>query len=98
MPSVGQRERQTQNRVIALLRDNLGYAYLGDCTKREDNRNIERKLLRASLEKRGYPEQLIGRALFELEKAAGDASTSLYDRNHAVHNLLRYGVKVRPEA
>ena len=33
-----------------------------------------------------------------LGKAAGDTSKSLYDRNRAVYDLLRYGVKVRPEA
>ncbi len=98
MPPVGQRERQTQNRVIALFRDDLGYEYLGDWTKREDNRNVERELLRESLAKRGYPERQVSRAVFELEKAASDLSTSLYDRNHAVYNLLRYGVKVRAEA
>ena len=35
--------------------------------------------------------------LYELEKAAGDTSKSLYDRNRAVYDLLRYGVKVKPD-
>jgi predicted metal-dependent hydrolase len=43
-------------------------------------------------------EALIGRALYVLEKAAGDTSRSLYDRNRAVYELLRYGVKVKAEA
>ena len=32
-----------------------------------------------------------------LDKAAGDTSKSLYDRNRAVYELLRYGVKVKPD-
>lgn len=35
--------------------------------------------------------------MFALEKAAGDTSKSLYDRNRAVYDLLRYGVKVKPD-
>ena len=51
-----------------------------------------------SREKQGYDEELIKQALFhELEKAAGDTSKSLYDRNRAVYDLLRYGVKVSPD-
>jgi hypothetical protein len=44
---VGQPERATQNRVIALFRDELGYRYLGDWTHRPDNSNIEEGLLTA---------------------------------------------------
>jgi len=44
---VGQPERATQNRVIAQLRDELGYRYLGDWTDRPDNSNIEEGLLTA---------------------------------------------------
>jgi transposase InsO family protein len=44
---VGQPERATQNRVIALFRDELGYRTLGDWTDRPDNSNIEEGLLTA---------------------------------------------------
>jgi type I restriction enzyme R subunit len=44
---VGQPERATQNRVIALFRDELRYRYLGDWTDRPDNSNIEEGLLTA---------------------------------------------------
>ena len=37
MTAIGQPERATQNRVIALFRDELGYQYLGDWTDREGN-------------------------------------------------------------
>jgi len=52
-----------------------------------------RKFLR---EKQGYDDALITRALHLLDKAAGDTSKSLYDRNRAVYDMLRYAVKVKP--
>ncbi len=52
--SVGQPERHTQQCVIALFRDELGYRYLGDWTEREGNSNIEEGLLADWLRKRDY--------------------------------------------
>ena len=49
MPDIGQPERATQNRVIALFRDELNYRYLGDWTDRTGNSNIEEGLLTAWL-------------------------------------------------
>jgi type I restriction enzyme, R subunit len=97
MSTVGQIERKTQQRVVKLFRDTLKYDYLGNWEERENNRNIESDLLRAFLKKQRYDDTLITRALHQLEKAAGDTSKSLYDRNRAVYELLRYGVKVKPD-
>ena len=98
MSSVGQREILTQQRVIAFLRDALGYAYLGHWKDREGNGNIEQERLTDWLRRRGHDDKLINRALFELDKAAAlGGSRSLYDANREVHGLLRYGVKVKPE-
>jgi type I restriction enzyme R subunit len=97
MSTVGQIERATQDRVVKLLHDQLGYAYLGDWEERLDNSNIEEKYLRPFLERQGYSDTLIGRALRELNKVAGDQSKSLYGINKAVYGLLRYGVQVRPD-
>ena len=97
MSTVGQIEKRTQSRVVALFCDGLGYDYLGDWINR-DNRNIEPDLLRAWLQKQGVSEMLINRALYDFNKAATDTSKHLYDRNREVYNLLRYGVKVRPDA
>jgi type I restriction enzyme R subunit len=98
MSTVGQIEKKTQNRVVKLFRDTLKYDYLGNWEKREGNRNIEETFLRKFLrEKQRYDEALITRALHELGKVAGDTSKSLHDRNLAVYELLRYGVKVKPE-
>ena len=83
---------------MKLFRDTLNYDYLGDWTDREGNRNIEPELVRSFLKKQKYDEALITRALYLLDKAAGDTSKSLYDRNHAVYDLLRYGAKVKPDA
>ncbi len=41
MSRVGQRERETQRRVVALFGDQLGYRYFGDKSDDLDNRNIE---------------------------------------------------------
>jgi type I restriction enzyme, R subunit len=97
MTAVGQIEKKTQGRLVALLHDRLHYDYLGNWIDRADNRNIEPTYLGAWLAKRGIADGLIGRALHELQRVAGDSSKSLYDRNSAVYRLLRYGVKLKPE-
>ena len=97
MSTVGQIEKKTQQHVVKLFCEQLGYDYLGDWTEREGNSNLEPELLRAFLDERGHDEILIGRALHIFEKAAGDTSRSLYDRNKDVYEMLRYGVKVKPD-
>ncbi len=97
MSTVGQIERRTQARVVALFRERLCYDYLGDRTDL-DNRNIELTLLRNWLAKREVSDTLINRALHELNRVATDTSKHLYDRNKEVYDLLRYGVKVQPGA
>jgi len=97
MSSIGQTERATQNRVVALFRDRLHYDYLGDKTEL-DNLNIEPELLAAWLKKQKVSDTLIGRALHKLNNAVTDTGQHLYDRNKEVYDLLRYGVKVQPEA
>ena len=95
---VGKIERATQNRVVKLFRKRLGYTYLGNWKEREGNSNIEESYLRPFLERQGYSDALIKKALYELNKVAGDQTKSLYDRNKAVYGLLRYGVHVKPDA
>ena len=97
MPPVGPSERTTQDRVIELFRDRLNYTYLGNWKSRPGNASIEPGLLRAWLARQGIEDGLIKRALHQLDKAANDTSKNLYDRNRAVYELLRYGVKVKPE-
>jgi type I restriction enzyme, R subunit len=99
MSPVGQRERSTQNRIVNLFRDTLGYRYLGDWIDRADNRNIEEALLTGWLEDRGLEAQIVSRAIYKLKQAAAlGGSTTLYEANRDVYDLLRYGVKVKPGA
>ncbi len=98
MTPIGPSERVTQNRVIALFRDELGYRYLGDWTDREDNSNIEERLLTDHLAKSGYTSAQISRALYLLKTEADNHSRNLYGNNLAVYKLLRYGVPVKIEA
>ncbi len=70
--TVGQPERATQNRVIALFRDDLGYHYLGDWTDRDGNSNIEEGLLTAYLTRNAYtPEQISSADAWFLKRARG---------------------------
>ena len=95
MSTVGQVEKRTQARIVALFQERLGYDYLGNQID-GDNRNIDTKLLTAWLSKQGVSDSIIARALHELNRVATDTSKSIYDRNHEVYELLRYGVKVLP--
>ncbi|AJD52761.1 type I restriction-modification system restriction subunit [Thalassospira xiamenensis M-5 = DSM 17429] len=98
MSNVGQAERVTQNRVIKLFQDQLGYAYLGEWSDRPSNSNIEEGLLAKYLTSRGYSAAHVSAALYQLRVAANDTKLSLYGRNKAVYSLLRYGVDVKVEA
>lgn len=97
MSKIGQRERLTQDRVVALFRDALKYKYLGNWEDRPDNRNIEENLLRAFLKERGVNETLVGKTLYELNKVAGDQTKTLYDINKDLYGRLRYGVNVKED-
>jgi type I restriction enzyme R subunit len=98
MTIVGQPERATQNRVIALFRDELGYRYLGDWTDRDGNSNIEESLLSAWLTRSGYTPAQISVAFHKLRAEADNHSRTLYGNNQEVYKLLRYGVPVKIEA
>ncbi len=98
MNAIGQPERATQDRVIALFRDELQYRYLGDWSDRANNSNIEDGLLTAYLGSAGYSPAQIGRALDLLHREAGNHGRNLYGNNKAVYAMLRYGVPLKTAA
>jgi len=96
--NVGQIERKTQNRIVALFRDRLDYKYLGNWEDREENSNIEEDLLRAYLQSiKKYSDKMIEKAISGLKKTAGNQQAILYDINKEVYGRLRYGISLREE-
>lgn len=98
MTDIGKPERATQNRVVKLFCDELGYRYLGDWADRAGNSNIEEGLLTEYLTSAGYTPPQISTALHKLRTEANHPERSLYGNNQAVYQLLRYGVPVKTEA
>lgn len=95
---VGKLERQTQNRVVALMKNELQYRYLGNWEERDNNSNVEEEILSDwLLNKKKYKKNLVSKAIYEFTKATNDQSKSLYDVNKEVYSMLRYGVNVQPE-
>ncbi|QOW09199.1 HsdR family type I site-specific deoxyribonuclease [Kaistella flava (ex Peng et al. 2021)] len=90
-------ERITQNRIIKLFTDQLGYIYYGNWEDRPTNSNIESTDLKKFLIKKGYADSLVEKAITELTQLASSNTGNLYERNQKMYNLLRYGVKARPE-
>ena len=95
---VGKLERETQNRVVALMQNELQYRYLGNWEERDNNSNVEEDILADwLLNKKKYNQNLVSKAIYEFTKATNDQSKSLYDVNKEVYSMLRYGVNVQPE-
>src|SRR5262245_8767564 len=99
MSTVGKREIVAQRRVVAFFREALDYIYLGYWKDRESHSNVEKAMLTDWLKRQGHSDKIIGKVLFELAKATAlGGSKTLYDANREVYGLLRYGVKVKPDA
>ncbi|PQA78922.1 type I restriction endonuclease subunit R [Rhodoferax sp. TS-BS-61-7] len=98
MNDVSKPERATQDRVIELFTQKLGYRYLSDWSDREGNHCIEESLLTEFLTRSGYGPAHISAALNRLRSEASLHGRSLYAANRAVYQLLRYGISVKVEA
>ncbi|MFY0610766.1 MAG: HsdR family type I site-specific deoxyribonuclease [Hyphomicrobiaceae bacterium] len=96
--TIGQPERVTQNRVIALFRDQLGYDELGDWSTRDGNSNVDERQLSPWLTGNGHTPDQIAIALHKVRTEADNHSRGLYGNNQVVYNLLRYGVPVKVDA
>jgi len=98
MSNVGQIERKAQDRVVGLFCRDLGYRYLDNWHER-GGANVEIQMLEPNLEKRGFGAVHISNAVQRLKSDASlGGGRDLYEANEDVYRLLRYGVKVKPEA
>ncbi|MEI6638265.1 MAG: type I restriction endonuclease, partial [Chlorobium sp.] len=98
LTTIGNSERETQNRVLALFTNELDYRFLGDWKDREGNSNIEESLLTAYLLRNGYTPAQSTKAIHELRIEANNPNRTLYDNNRKVYSLLHYGVPVQAAA
>jgi len=94
MPKINEAERRTQERVLKLFQGELGYASYGNL-RDKINSNIDADKLTAWLIGRGYSASLSAKAVFELQKTAGNLQQGLYKANQDVYSLLKYGAKVK---
>lgn len=92
-----EKEIKTQERVVDLFENELGYEYIGDL-QGLDNKNIREDELKSWLKSRGYSDKLIDKALKKLQdENHTSGGRKLYDANEAIYSLLRYGVKAIEE-
>lgn len=98
MKNIGKPERETQNRIVKLFQDVLGYTYLGDWQKEVRTFPIEEtRLFDFLTTQQGYSAILANKAIDKLLQASADLSDGLYAANKKVYKLLRYGVTVQEE-
>lgn len=97
MNHIGKAERPSQDRIVKLFQDALGYTYLGNWQDELRTQPVEEDLLRNFLSKQGYSAVLIDRAVSKFLKSVTGIASGLYDANKEVYKLLRYGVNVRKE-
>lgn len=96
--AINKPERATQERVIRLFTERLGWRYLGEWSTRPGNHCIEEGPLTAHLQGSGYSAAHISAALHKLRSEALLHGRTLYAANQAVYQLLRFGVTVQTAA
>lgn len=100
MSNIGEIERHTQNRIIKLFKEQLGYTYLGNWEDRPNNANIDVNLLKDYLINTAkYPKDLVNRAVYLLHtEALSFSDMSLYQANKNVYEKIRYGEEILADA
>ena len=100
MSNIGEIERHTQNRIIKLFKEQLGYTYLGNWEDRPNNANIDVNLLTDYLINTAkYPKDLVNRAVYLLHtEALSFSDMSLYQANKNVYEKIRYGEEILADA
>ena len=83
MSDVGQKEREAQNRVVELFQDRSWTTTTSGTGRTAPVTAMSRKSYSGAISvERGYDEELISKALFELDKArAVGSGRSLYEAN-----------------
>lgn len=95
---IGSTERITQNRIVDIFKNELGYRHLGNWQDREENSQLEENILRDwLLNKKKLDPVLVDNAIRKFSNTVYDQSKSMYDSNKEVYALLRYGVNVKAE-
>ena len=97
MNNIGQIERLSQNRIVKLFREQLGYTYYGYWEEREKNSNIEESYLGNYLLKQGYSLTVFSKAIYEFKQVADSFSDDLYLKNKKIYAMLRYGIPVKED-
>lgn len=86
------KEIKLQERVLDVLKEDLGYRYIGNL-KCYDNKSIKEDDFTRNLEKRGYSSHLVKLCLKKVKDVAFNQTSSLYRNNMEFYSILRYGVQ-----
>ena len=86
------KEIKLQERVLDVLKKDLGYRYIGNL-KCYDNKSIKEDDFTRNLEKRGYSSHLVKLCLKKVKDVAFNQTSSLYRNNMEFYSILRYGVQ-----
>ena len=97
MSSIGDNERQTQNRLIKMFENELKYLYLGNFEDIKDNSNVLESHMLMYLIEAGYSDFVAKKAIFEFVNVSRNDNNGLYYVNKVIYTLLKYGVKVNDE-
>ena len=86
------KEIKLQERVLDVLKEDLGYRYIGNL-KNYDNKSIREYDFTRNLEKRGYSSHLVKLCLKKVKDVAFNQTSGLYRNNKEFYSILRYGVQ-----